>query len=157
MLALMLISSPSPSASALARHAVPTGGSAAGECAPATPCTLARAFAVAVDADDIRLAAGTYDIPAQLTLTASDAFVQPEAGAASRPVLRDSNATSARTLLIDADRVTLRGLRVEGSSAGAADDLVAFGGGRPAAAGDPARRARCCASWCPRTRPSCSR
>ncbi len=125
-LALMLVLA--PSATATDRHAVPTGGSASGACDLGTPCTLARAFAAAADADEIRLASGTYDIPAQLTLTANDAIVGPELGAATRPVLQDSNATTATTLLIDADRVTLRGLRVEGSSTGATDDLVEFGG-----------------------------
>ncbi len=125
-LALLLVLAPSAMATDL--HAVPTGGSASGSCALGSPCTLTRAFAVAVDADDIRLASGTYDVPSQLTLNAAGAYVQPEAGAPTRPVLHDSNPTSATALLINADGVTLRGLRVEGSSSGLPDDLVAFAG-----------------------------
>ena len=126
--ALALLLACAPSATAAVLHAVPTGGATSGPCT-AAPCTLTRAFAAAVDSDDIRLAAGTYDLPATLTLTAPNTIVEPEPGAA-RPVLHDSNATSATALLIDADGVTLRGLRVEGSTTGATDDLVAFAGTR---------------------------
>ena len=126
--ALALLLACAPSATATVLHAVPTGGAASGACT-GTPCTLTRAFAAAADSDEIRLAAGTYDLPAMLTLSAPNTIVEPEPGAA-RPVLHDSNATTSTALLVDADGVTLRGLRVEGSSTGATDDLVEFAGTR---------------------------
>ncbi len=119
-----------PAAQAAVRHAVPSAGAASGACDAGAPCTLAAAFAAAADADEVRLASGTYDAPATLTLTANQAVVAPEPGAPTRPVILDSNATSAKVLNIDADDVTLRGLRVEGTSTAATDDLVAFAGTR---------------------------
>ena len=128
--ALALTWSCAPAAQAAVRHAVPTGGAAAGACDTGAPCTLAAAFAAAVDADEIRLASGTYDAPSTLTLTANQALVAPEPDAPTRPVILDSNATSAKVLHVDADDVTVRGLRVEGTSTAATDDLVAFAGTR---------------------------
>ncbi|HMS62235.1 MAG TPA: hypothetical protein PKD63_08135, partial [Solirubrobacteraceae bacterium] len=130
VVALALSSVCAPAAQAAVRHAVPAGGAAAGACDLAAPCTLPAALASAGAYDEIRLAAGSYDAPSTLTLTASDVTVLPEAGAASRPTIVDSNPTSATALFIDADNVTLRGLRVEGTSTAATDDLVAFSGTR---------------------------
>ena len=97
----------------------------------AAPCTLTRAFAAAADADDIRLAVGHVRPSGAAHADGAERVRRsPRPGAATRPVLHDSNATSATALLIDADGVTLRGLRVEGSSTGATDDLVAFAGTR---------------------------
>ncbi len=117
-------------AQAAVRHAVPSGGAAAGACDAGAPCTLAAAFAAAAEADEVRLASGTYSAPATLTLTANQVVVAPEPGAPTRPVIADANPTSAKVLNIDADDVTLRGLRVEGTSTAATDDLVAFAGTR---------------------------
>ena len=112
------------------RHAVPSGGAAAGACDAGAPCTLAAAFAAAGEADEVRLASGSYTAPSTLTLTANQVIVAPEPGAPTRPVIIDANATSAKVLDIDADDVTLRGLRVEGTSTAATDDIVAFAGTR---------------------------
>ena len=98
---------------------------------PRRPAPSRAAFAAAGEADEVRLAAGSYDAPSTLTLTANEVVVAPEAGrgipARDR---RQPTPTSATVLVIDADDVTLRGLRVEGTSTAATDDLVAFAGTR---------------------------
>lgn len=118
LLVVLMLALPS-AASAAVRQAVPAGGAASGPCDAGAPCTLAEAVAGAATDDTVRVASGTYDLPATLDATVGGLAIEADSAVAP-PLLQWSGSANGTAVRLSGIGQTLRGVRVQGTVNGAA-------------------------------------
>lgn len=127
LLVVLMLALPS-AASAAVRQAVPAGGAASGPCDAGAPCTLAEAVAGAATDDTVRVASGTYDLPATLDATVGGLAIEADSAVAP-PLLQWSGSANGTAVRLSGIGQTLRGVRVQGTVNGAALLVRADGAG----------------------------
>lgn len=111
-------------ARATTRHAAPAGTGAA-PCAASDPCPLPVAVGSAAPGEEISLAGGRYELPAQLRLQAGQTLHGPGPGA-DGAVLEFAPGSSGVQMV--GSGVTVRDLTIEGTDGGTLLDAVPISG-----------------------------
>jgi hypothetical protein len=109
---------------AATRYAAPAGTGAA-PCAAADPCPLPAAVASAATGEEISLAGGRYELPAQLRLQAGQTMHGPGTGADGAAL---EFAPGSSGVQMVGSGVTVRDLTIEGTDGGVLLDAVPISG-----------------------------